>query len=865
MPGLISNTINLKQFRRSDDPDHFCYQAVTNGRLSTTAFNGGGFLGEERLLAGDLSGGFSIKLHEWPSLPIVETLGLDVAARWRGQGADVAQVKPVMPFWYNVNMVYLQGINVAWRAHDGIWRDDNGQPIGSRAKVAAKSDDTLFNTTVGSAVDAVAGPFQFSGTTIRVLPLVARRAKLVKFLDSYINTPLADSGDGRNVRLALWAPPASKAAREGDDIEGNDAQGGADCAYVYLTATSFEDVLSKTNNIGDWAKFELAFLVPVKWEHRDTTTGEWELAGVGLVPAYTFVDDTTAAVARAEVLGIPTTRAMFVQPESAWMSEEGANAGAPQLLLRVNAEVLPAMGEGQQSQVRTIVDISEGDYNAGIGALESRVTADRWAGILRQELERKKRTKHDRPAEIQNARALALELLGNHVPFSFYTIKQFRDVVDPDRACYQSIVRVARVLDEVLDVREIEETVRIRIHDFPTLPLVESLGIVGKTIKDDGAGIVYGTQAVRPFTLRVQMDEELGERLLSRAGTLEWSFGDAPFASILAGNPAFAIGVLAESAQDQGDPRRIERTVRDWSAAKRGEKPLTVGAAKKAIGAIDPQMVVEAVLSREWGNWSETARWRRGRHELERMYAAAISGVSNERLIDAQTAFFEGVYERAGHRPGEPPMNEAAPMIKAMATFTARRLEMETHWTVLAEWGVTRMYGTEKVKTARATPSAAVVRSSIIAFIDSLERIARLQVIGDPAGPDRGMDYEVRDNGSRLQELLTTALDPIRLSLQSGPKRGGLQGYLVTLDEAWMLRDVCTSAVALARKRCDFQREALFNKLSRAWQKPDYCVKRDAAGVDRDRLFPLAESWDDDWYYGRSVSTKSKPKAKVDR
>jgi hypothetical protein len=76
---------------------------------------------------------------------------------------------------------------------------------------------------------------------------------------------------------------------------------------------------------------------------------------------------------------------------------------------------------------------------------------------------------------------------------------------------------------------------------------------------------------------------------------------------------------------------------------------------------------------------------------------------------------------------------------------------------------------------------------------------------------------------------------------------------------------VCTNAVALARKRCDFQREALFNKLSRAWQKPDFCVKRDAAGVDRNRLFPLAESWDDDWYYGRSVATKLKRDRKADR
>lgn len=201
-------------------------------------------------------------------------------------------------------------------------------------------------------------------------------------------------------------------------------------------------------------------------------------------------------------------------------------------------------------------------------------------------------------------------------------------------------------------------------------------------------------------------------------------------------------------------------------------------------------------------------------------------------------------------------MNAAATMIESMSAFTTRRLDLEKQWTVLAEWGVTRMYGTRKPKMARTVPSVAAVRSTIIAFVDALEAIAAMAVVGEPAGPTSGTDFEVRDNGSRLQELLATALGPMRSTLESLPANELPADYLTTIDEAWMLRDVCTTAVALARKRCDLQREAVFNKLARAWQKPDFCVKRDAAGTERDRLFPLAESWDDDWYYGRAVSTK---------
>ena len=69
-------------------------------------------------------------------------------------------------------------------------------------------------------------------------------------------------------------------------------------------------------------------------------------------------------------------------------------------------------------------------------------------------------------------------------------------------------------------------------------------------------------------------------------------------------------------------------------------------------------------------------------------------------------------------------------------------------------------------------------------------------------------------------------------------------------SEAFRLRRECKEAVALARQRVELQRQAVFNRLAKAAQKPDFCVRRDAAGPDRDRLFPLAESWDEDWYYG---------------
>jgi hypothetical protein len=275
---MTSNILNCKQFRASEDPDKYCYQALTMGAMRFTKFNGMGLLGEQAVMAGDMSGGYSIKLHEWPSIPITRLLGLEVEKRWRGDGVNVAQLKPVMSYWYDCNMDYMTGYNVAWRTRDAIWHDRDGKTYPPKiVKGSVPGEERLYNSTLGSSAKPIAGPFRFSGTTIRVMPLLARRAKIDAYLDEYLNTPLAPAGE----RFCLWAPVID-----------------TELATVYLTATSFGDVTSGTNNVGDWADREMAFLIPVKRE-REVAEGTWELVGVGLVPAYTYVDNVTAAISGA--------------------------------------------------------------------------------------------------------------------------------------------------------------------------------------------------------------------------------------------------------------------------------------------------------------------------------------------------------------------------------------------------------------------------------------------------------------------------------------------------------------------------------------------------------------------------------------
>ena len=373
-PGLVMNSLNLKQFRRADRPDELCYQALTNGPMITSAFNQGGLLGEERTVLGDLSGGHTVRLYEYPTLPIVRALGLEVQRRWQGDGVAVAELKPVLPFWMDVNVSLEPSINLAWRSHDGVWKDGSGAPMpadarpGAAAATAATASAATpppprYNTALASAVEAISGPFEFTDATIRVMPLLALRARLQAFLDSSINDALADpvlrpDGGAERVRLRVWCRPAAQ-VNKGPPI-------GGDHAYVYLAATSFGGVTSGTNNVGDWAKYELSFLVPVAWE-RQNATGQWQTEGVGVVPAFFFVDDSMAAISRYEVQGIDARTANFMRPESVWLSDDAGKHQPRQTVLRMDAEVWAALEAGQQAMVQPVIEVVQHEANAGLG------------------------------------------------------------------------------------------------------------------------------------------------------------------------------------------------------------------------------------------------------------------------------------------------------------------------------------------------------------------------------------------------------------------------------------------------------------------------------------------------------------------
>jgi hypothetical protein len=116
-----------------------------------------------------------------------------------------------------------------------------------------------------------------------------------------------------------------------------------------------------------------------------------------------------------------------------------------------------------------------------------------------------------------------------------------------------------------------------------------------------------------------------------------------------------------------------------------------------------------------------------------------------------------------------------------------------------------------------------------------MRKIATMDIVGEPSNDD----LRVSAVRNRLRELLGDEQTKEQ-ELEQEITHGG--GPLI---------DTVLKAAVLACEYCDVQREALFNKLAKAHQKPDFCVRRDSVSCEtREKYFPRQDSWDDDWYSG---------------
>ncbi|HRI65561.1 MAG TPA: hypothetical protein PK156_15035 [Polyangium sp.] len=792
-PNLYFNTINLKQFRDANSTKNYCYQSLTNGKLRIASWYAGGLLADPTMLAGDMTGGYAIRLNRWPSLPIIETLGLEVAREWRGDGVDVAELNPVAPFYYTVDMTYSCTTNIAWRTVDRIWHDQQGNVYPPNGGVTS-DNEALYNTTLGLYTQEMTGPYEMSGT-VRVLPLLAKKSVVQSFLDSCYNVPMnIETPNPIHWRFDVWGTPDPR-----DDY-----------VYVYLVATSYESVTSLSNNVGDWASEDVTFMVPVQL--RQLVGDEWAVRSSGLVPAFTFVDNAITTVTISEVQGVPSSLSTIIHPPSSWMTN---NIGT-QKLLEISTEVVPATDIGQQAIQRVILEISSGEVIEKTSEPDGLHVATQWASLFSREVNANWGTREAFENDFQNQLALSIEPIMAGIPLNIYTLKQFRDTYCPDNAAYQAIVRTPIKVCHLRDLREAEEPMHVKIREYPSQPIVTLLGLVATLAHEQDGGVVYDLRPVRPFWLKMEWFQELGQNLWFRSGSKTWRAGDQlPAYCAEVSNFVPHVGpTLVDFVDDMLDEGIAAAfyACQQYMANSRDPLIMSAETATSAMKHIEPQMILDAMLSREWGNADPNNRWRTCRaHLTKRIDNIFASCIAEDEAWAATVEFFRTK------------LGEISPYVSQR--HACQTLALFAH-TVQA---------TADIVFAVMNASAPKAPTK---FGEGMKLIMALS-------PD---EYDFPDDRVEIEML-----------------RSGIQSIISIdgADQFWAdsvkQPDKFVALVQMLRASRLRQKNEVIEEFAKALAlKPDFCVPRAIARTDsvKNQFLPLSKSWDEHWYAGNGLLSK---------
>jgi len=888
------NTVNLKQFRSADAPSLVCYQALTNARMDITSINGGGMLGDPEAVSGDPAGGLRVLIYRYACEPVVETLGIEVDEEWHGEHTNVASIKPVFPYWMDLDMKYNRAHTEAWRTKVADWTATDGRPIEPRER----RELPAYNTSRGAASQQIGGPFEFPDTTLRVLPLLAERGPLDDFCNAYLNDPLAATG----MRFEPWG------------------------TYVYLVIGSNEGALSESNNVGYWAGRDVSFYVPVKWYHR--VDGEERLRTLALVPVFAYANSTTAANTGSEVSGIPTVQVTIQSPESTWLDDAGPSDGSERRFLRMVAEVLPVLGEGQRAEHREILDVRDGLVLPRNDDVGWRFVAQSWGKHLKEDLARMRAVAAGRPEVMEDARTLALEVLANGEPLNILTVKQFRDGDDPEAACYQSLVQIQRKIQRISDIREIESRLYVRVHDYASQPIVKTLGLVAKRIGGEGAAVIAELEPVRPFWMKVALREELGVTICRRAGSLAWEKDPDELDPNKRLHPYFEAGSVPRVGRqltelvDAWVPQRLRPQAEEWLRREDAVR-LDLAAARAAVEAIEPQLIVGSLLSREWENWGDPRWWR-----VKSTLAVAMEAIEKDSLmqdaVDEELARLTRAWDQVAARTRRRDViayMERERLFEKLR-FTGRQLQglQRTHDLVHA---IERLHAGMRFVDGQWTgggAGAAIEAGSVdelkrvfasSEMFDVLEEALRVSGwdLSDKDVPGRGEAFlawlaeALRQDATRKRALatqadalcaawFTQARDELeRILLHDKEKLGvidvlhvvvGRAGVHVDLDpdadpEAYLeavwrevsdrpekMRAISDEAVKIAKEGYAWVRAAVMHVTSKAAQKPDLCFPVDTIqGREQGLFFDPSECWKDErgasWYVGPDPGGAPRP------
>jgi len=331
---FMRNNIVLKQFRDAHDPDSACYQSLVKSEIGVDNVRGGGLLFNP--LSADLSGGVSIRLHGLHNQPVADTLGLEIADAAADGDHSVVTLKPVCPFWWDLDLTYGNAETIAWRAKTTQW-----SATIAPGPAAPRRDDYV---TVGSgAREELAGPSQYPDFIMRVMPLRAREAVLARLCRDHLDNSL--------YRFTPTSP------------------------YVLMVADQFKDLSAASDPAARWADSEVIFAIAADCQDLRARSAP---ARPVILPLLGFVGSEWNAISDREVYGRFSMASSFVAPHAALMGDLAPHPRHDlQNLFFIRTSICPTLDENEQTRRWTVLGLAAG---AGV----TRASAQSLAPWLKQ-------------------------------------------------------------------------------------------------------------------------------------------------------------------------------------------------------------------------------------------------------------------------------------------------------------------------------------------------------------------------------------------------------------------------------------------------------------------------------------------------
>jgi hypothetical protein len=406
-------------------------------------------------LSGDISGGIHINLLDSKDQPIVKTLGIESSEYSSVGGKPASTIRPLMPFWLKMDLRYGLADYQCWRTDTTEWTTDD------KLKHIARREIPYLNMGSGASQE-VGGPYRFPSITFRVMPLKAERDQLQKLVGNYLKNDFFEF---------------EVASRIKDKVNHS---------VVCLVGTNFEEMSAATDPDTGYSDRELTFAVPVLWWEKRTP----RIKHPALIPLYTFTGTDWNAATSYEVYGQLALKSRLLDADSAWLTDPVEPITTP--LVTVKTELFPETGKSQEAQEVPVLEVSSAQGP----------------------------TSHPPIADYLDQ--LGLNHFWSGERFHSIALKQVVDAQDPVRANYQALVGLGRKFTGTKGGSPKTGALAplsISVYDYPTFPIVETLGLISQQCDKSGRYRVYTLKPIDPFWISGAMVSDAGHEMCWRVGT----------------------------------------------------------------------------------------------------------------------------------------------------------------------------------------------------------------------------------------------------------------------------------------------------------------------------------------------------------